>query len=331
MKKFLYHTFLFLIIPSVLFFFVHNIINYRLEDKSISDMENKITRLKIDTTKVNIIIAGDSRAEKQLFPSIIEKNTGYNTINIATKGGDLVSFLYAIKNRYSSSNLIFVVSVSSWQINDGAIDFGYLSNKGFQQMSFLERLRLHRDNPREFISMYFVLLSETFNDILDRPKELTDGEALAIKNDKGFRGNTGYFQLLKDSIETTKYFENHAWYKHFSNSGVRWTKFQAVLKTLSTNKSYFIMYQPPASPYWKQLTRGTFIDKAELMYSKKLVEATKKYTNMEVYDFYNNDLPELNDSMYYEYQHLNKKGAGLFSEKISTIILQHQQKGVSKK
>ena len=75
-----------------------------------TSMEIKIKMRSIDTTKTNIIIAGDSRAERQLIPKVIKSETGINTINIAVSDGDLISTIYSIKKFYSNSDIIFVIS-----------------------------------------------------------------------------------------------------------------------------------------------------------------------------------------------------------------------------
>lgn len=158
MKKFLLKIFSFFL---VLFTFLNLTIiisDYILDDVHLdTSMEIKIKMLNIDTTKTNIIIAGDSRAERQLIPKIIKSKTGINTINIAVSGGDLVSTIYSIKKFFSNSDLIFVISASSWQINDGAIDQGYMSLKCFQKLTLKEKYQVYYKNLKEFSKLTKVL------------------------------------------------------------------------------------------------------------------------------------------------------------------------------
>ena len=56
-------------------------------------------------------------------------------------------------------------------------------------------------------------------------------------------------------------------------------------------------------------------------YSNKLSELSKEYSNIDFYDYYTNNISELTDEMYYDYQHLNQMGAKTFSEKISKLII----------
>ena len=69
-------------------------------------------------------------------------------------------------------------------------------------------------------------------------------------------------------------------------------------------------------------TSTLFIDVAEQEYSKKVKSEVEKYKNIVFIDFYNNDIPVLTDSMYYDVQHLNRKGAEVFSTFLSKKIVE---------
>jgi hypothetical protein len=286
------------------------------EDDILNEfVENKTAELLIENDKINIIIAGDSRAEWQLSPKIIKENTGFNTINIAADACDLVTTVAAIKKKYKSCpKNIFVISVSSWQINDGAIDPGSLSLKCFQELTLIEKLKLYRRNLLEMIRME-VQLSESYEKAMVRSKR----EPIQIK-EGGFHGIDGNL-LKKFKVEDIeRKIPLHPWYKNIQNEGARWLLFQRALKDLGKMNSSVIIYQPPVSPIWRKKTTGSVIDHAEVEYSRKISNEIKKYKNIYFLDFYNNDIKLLNDTLYSDIQHLNSKGAEVFSSYLSNQI-----------
>ncbi|MEO7177108.1 MAG: hypothetical protein ABIV51_14350 [Saprospiraceae bacterium] len=299
-------------IPFVLLFslFLSDfpVLNYEILN---SELEEKIISLKIDTSRLNIIIAGDSRAERQLMPAIFNTNTGLSTINIATTGCDLVTVVSAIKKKYAdSAKLCFIISASSWQVNDGAIDHGYLSLNCFQKLSKIGKFILYKKYLSELLGMQVQLFKEFVHSVVGNRNCLRiDSNAYP---ELGFIGIEGRFKVQdKSSLNTL--LSNHSWYKNNSNSGFRWAIFQNSLKELEKINAPCIIYQPPVSSYWKSNTENSFIDIAEMDYSRKVTMEIQKYKNIVFFDFYSNDIRELDDSMYYDYQHLNRQGAEIFS------------------
>jgi hypothetical protein len=295
--------------------------DYPILDTEIlnAELESKISILKIDTAKTNIIIAGDSRAERQLIPEIIKNITGINAINIATSSCDLVTLVSAIKKKYQyCSKIIFVISASSWQVNDGAIDPGYLSLQCFHKLNIREKFVMYRNSLPEMKLLQARLLYDFIKKVLHIGNKL-DYDVKVI-SELGFYGVEGKFKVqTKNILEKT--FVSHPWYKNNNNNGVRWTIFLKSLREIGNMNSFFIIYQPPISAYWRINTAKSFIDIAESEYSKKLAIEIQDSKNIEFYDFYSNEISTLNDSMYYDYQHLNRQGAEVFSVLLSKKIL----------
>ncbi len=318
MKKFIYSCLLFSGIPLLIFIILHSTSNVILEDDCLNDdIKSKIAQLPIDDSKANIIIAGDSRAEYQLIPQLITDSTHYNVINIAVISGDIISTFYAIKKHYQCSKLIFVISASSFQINDGAIDKGYVSLKCFQKLTLKKRYILYKDNLPELFFMYLDLTKHTLSNCFN--SDLKDYDQNII-NKLGFHEESGKIKQFDNEMKIKKYQAKHSWYKNISNDGIRWNILKEVITEMSKMNSYFIIYQPPISPYWAKVTKNTFIDDAERSYSNKMDSLLNKYSTIKYYDFYMNKIEGLNDNMYYDYQHLNKNGAIIFSNKISKIL-----------
>ncbi len=320
MKTFILRIFLFSLFPVAGFFLLHHVANLMLDEKCISlELESKIARFKLHENEINLIIAGDSRAERQLIPRVFSHQTGYNAVNIAVASCDLVTFLHALKKLDRNPRNIFIVSASSWQINDGAIDIGYLSEKCFQQMTIYERFSLFSKNFKDLSEMYKRLFKHSLAGLFKSDLFLP-GLDSEIINMKGFNGRTGNIQIKTSETEITEYLNNHPWYKNLANKGIRWEIFARAFKELGKMDSHFIIFQPPVSPYWKRIIRDTPIEKSELYFSQKLKELALEFNNVDFYDFYDQEIPGLEDCMYYDPQHLNKDGSEIFSNFLANLI-----------
>ena len=281
-------------------------------------MESKISKLAPDSDALNIVVCGDSRGERQLMPAVIESNTGINTINIAVDAGEVVSLIYALDS-YDSYDNVYVLSASSWQINDGANDKGYLSQKCFQQLTLAEKLSIYQNNLFELVRMESGLIRLEMKYFLNKypVKEELSYEEEVLKED-GFRGIDYTLNVEKEHLANL--LQTHSWYKNLTNDNVRWRLFKEAMNVLGEKNAFIIVCQPPASPIWKEKTKNTVISKAEEEFSKKMDSICHQFTNIVFYDFYTNDIDLLDNSMYYDYQHLNRKGAEIFSKIFSDSI-----------
>ena len=88
---------------------------------------------KNDVEHSEIIISGDSRAEFQIDPALLNQYTQKNCINVAESAFDLFSLTERLKIS-SLKNKTFVVSSSFWQINDGSIDKGYIREEALSKL-----------------------------------------------------------------------------------------------------------------------------------------------------------------------------------------------------
>ena len=109
-----------------------------------------IGRNKIDSAQ--ILILGDSRADRQLNPKIIHSKTNLNVLNIAESSLDLYSLSLRLKE-INVKNKLIIISASSWQINDGATDNGYFRIEAFNNLNAQQKLELYSDNPIELQSI----------------------------------------------------------------------------------------------------------------------------------------------------------------------------------
>jgi hypothetical protein len=268
-------------------------------------LEEKIRVLvKPDT---EIIIAGDSRAERQIVPAIVTSRTGRNAANIATTSCDLISLYNALKeHKLLAERNALIVSTSIFQINDGAVDTGYLSTACLLNMSLLEKLSVYRDDLGELLIR---LIKASFQEKVESRYSIADG----IIAEKGFNGIKGEihlpFKILLDPEKT-----NHSWYKKLSLHGVRWRIFSQTLEKMAASPTRIYIYLPPISPAWRIYSADTFIDRGEREFGDMLSKAIKRYPNIRFLDFYTDPDSRLGNEMYYDGYHLNRTGAALFTE-----------------
>lgn len=319
MKKFSLRSLQFLAYPVLIFLGLNFCINIVAEERPLNKMmSTKISKLPVKQGKLNIVIAGDSRAERQLIPKVIQEETGIPAINIAISNGELVTSLNAIKEHYNDKNFIYVLSISSFQINDGATSPGYLSEKAFQKASLYEKWYLYKNNGVGFIKIYGKLLDQIYHEIFNKVSYY-DKNSLA---NQGFLGIDGYFKPFVSQKEITNYIHKHRHYENLSNNNIRWRIFKESVEKLSHLKGKTLLINPPLSAYGKEITENTVIEKAEVEYAKKVKKLSKEYENIEFLDLYNEDKMALDDSLYYDFYHLNKKGAKIYSKNIARIIKQ---------
>jgi hypothetical protein len=158
LKKFIQQLLIFLAI-SILPFVVLAITLDKILDEYPLDnfMESKISLLQLEDNTLNIVVGGDSRGERQLIPDVIKSNTGHNTINVCVDAGEVVTLSYAL-DTYDNYNNVYILSASSWQINDGANAAGYVSQKCFQKLTPQEKLTIYQNKLFELFRMESTLI-----------------------------------------------------------------------------------------------------------------------------------------------------------------------------
>jgi hypothetical protein len=317
MKKFIKNIFLFSTALVVISSFVLLTIHFIQKNNHTLNysVENKIQSFNLDSEKLNIVIAGDSRAERQLLPKVFEDEYHCNSFNIATSSCDLVSTVSSIKKHYKNSKdeIIFIISASSFQINDGAVDLGYLSPLALSKLTIGEKLKLYSGKYASYFALIKRgLIAEISNklNLLAISKKLVNTKGVALSEGK-----------LKTNLPYTSHSLNkHPWYKDISINGARKRIFEEAFTVMGNMQYRFIIIQPPISPYFRKSIKETAIEEMEKNYSKFLNTLALEYQNIEIFDFYINDTKTLADTMYYDPQHLNKDGALIFSKLLASKI-----------
>jgi hypothetical protein len=247
-----------------------------------------------------VIVAGDSRAERQIVPAVIEARTGWSTVNVATVAQDVVTLRNTIR-RYGlpPAARVLIVGASVFQVNDGAIDGVNVSTACLLNMTGWERARVYADrlgSPWSPLAFRFV-----------------DGEPAEVNaqqlRERGFLGIEKQLTLPLPRIQLNQ----HPWYRKVSLRGARWRIFRAALADLAQSGVQIYLFAPPISPAWRAYTDRSFVDRAERQFAGMLAEAAQPYPNVRVLDFYSTPDPRLGDEKFYDIQHLNRRGAEEFT------------------
>jgi hypothetical protein len=262
-------------------------------------MEGKFQALLRDDTAV--IVGGDSRAERQVVPAIIEATTGWPAANVATTSGDLVTLSNAVKRHgVPPAAKILIISASMFQVNDGAIDAGYISTACLLNMRTWERVSIYADR----LGSPWSPLDFTFEEA--PPAVITSAQ----RSEQGFLGIDKSLSVpLPKSL-----LNDHPWYRRVSLHGARWRVFQEALGRIAAVGLRTYIFQPPVSPAWRTYTAGTFVDAAELEFAGMLRMATLNYADVRFLDFYSVPDARLGNESFYDIQHLNRAGAEMFTK-----------------
>jgi hypothetical protein len=253
------------------------------------------------TPETRVLVAGDSRAERQIIPSIIEAATGWSTANVATSAQDLVTLSNALA-RYGAppSARVLIISASVFQINDGAIDEGYISAPCLLSMTTWERVGIYADRLGSPLSPLAFQFTEHPPAVIDQ----------AHLDERGFVGSDRQLSLPLPKVLLNL----HPWYRNQDLRGSRWRIFQEALGRIAASGLQIYLVQPPVSPAWRAYTSGTFVDDGEREYAGMLQTLAASYPNVQVLDYYTHPVPVLDDTMFYDVQHLNRTGSRLFTE-----------------
>jgi hypothetical protein len=275
-----------------------------------SELEGKFRALlKPD---VEVIIAGDSRAERQVIPSVFESLTGQKAANVAVIAGDVITLRNAVRRHgMPSRTRILILSASLFQMNDGAIERGFLSKACVLNMTLREKLTVYRNALRSLLA--------DMTEVSIRREEAPQVISEVALRQQGFWGVDGKLSLPVTIIldpETT----NHPWYRDLSLHGARWRIFREALRELAEFNIRIYVFDPPISPAWRAYSAGSFIDLGERELAAMLRRETGLYPNLRFLDFYSAPDGRLTDEDFYDIQHVNRGGAEKFTEMLAEKI-----------
>ncbi len=303
-------------IPFILFLSIPKIWPFSLD----RELDMKIRTFLPKPDSVKVIIAGDSRAERSLIPKLFENRLGLNTINIAKGVGNLISLYKTFqKNGLLVDSHIVIISASIWQINDGAVSYGYISHNELIEMPFWGQIKLLKlQYPRYLFERMRLIWNEMIGKYSTREFKVDDSR---IKS-RGFLAiesilNPEELSDISLDPDSTK----HPFYTDFNMYGYRNKVFKKALKLFNDSGSTIIVYKPPVSPAWRAYTENSFISQYQDDFSVFLKQSISKYENVHYLDLYTNQSAHLLNDHFYDIQHLNTDGASIFTNALIDSLI----------
>lgn len=263
-----------------------------------------------DINQSSIIISGDSRAEFQIDPKLLNQYTHKNCINIAESAFDLFSLTERLRLS-TLENKTFVISSSFWQINDGSIDKGYIREEALSKLSFKEKISLYKTRLTDLIeSQNALFLHRLLN---------TDTIVLGKKDKKL---NQGYGIYPCKTVDLSEdHFIKHPWYLNPKIDGVKLTLLKkAFINMKNMPSNTFVLYNGIVCPGFKTATQKNGIWNLETQYNAKIIEIikTEKIDNVQFFNLIENSDFETSD--FTDIQHTCIHGNIKFTKLIANLL-----------
>jgi hypothetical protein len=301
MKKFIVKSiFFFLLIISIFILYFILALNIKLNENVSIINESSIYSSEI-------LILGDSRAERQIDPMLLNKITGKKCLNIAQPSMDLYSLSKRLK-KIKIKNKILIISASSWQINDGSTSEGYFRTEAFNDLTPYQKLKLYSTNIVELIKLNNWMVSNIFSDL-----DISIGKENRLINQ-------GYGSIDCNEFETVKIFPNHPWYRKINTLGIKRNLLVKALTDLNKLNCRIIIYNAPVYLEFKEIAIKNGAWEMENNYAKTFSEIVRdrNLNNITFYDLRN--LSGFTKNDFYDPQHFCKAGAKKFTKKIVSLL-----------
>lgn len=270
-------------------------------------------KFKENIDRADVILCGDSRADRQLDPAILHERTGLNVINIASSSQDLYTWSIAL-NAASVHDKILVISASYFQINDGANNPTYLSLGTFEAMDLAQKLEVYNFNIPDLILMQSKL---AYASLFDKVKIRFFGNYERKMNVDYYRKKCNPFFV------DFEWMKRHGWYVRPNIEGVKKVFLERAITNLAKLKNCRILiYNGPVSNSFRNLSKQTGIMNLEKSYDSVMSLICVK-SGFSYFSFID-DFTFQQDELFYDPQHLCETGAERFSKKIASILLDFQ-------
>jgi len=307
MLKFISKIFLFCL-PVFLFMTIPSITRYIMD----IDLEAKINTFLPEANNVDIVVAGDSRAERQLIPALFKSELNLETVSIAKDVGDVMSLVYANKKyEIADSNKVFVMCLSSLLTNDGAYKNWFMSQASMTEIGLIKRILLFKN---DYIENWYHRMGLIWDDLINDKR----GIGLAQED---VRVKDGGYISVNEQLDINNFSKNdlnpqttkHLWYRKPNNKGIRKTVFENSIEQFAETGAKIILIQSPMAPAWRSYVDENYMHQLELDHSKLLIELASQYKNVWAIDFYTKQPSIFTDKLFYNATHLNNLGAVIFT------------------
>jgi len=310
MIKFIVKT-IFFCLPVFIFMSIPSFTKYIMD----ADLEAKINTFLPEGNNVELFIAGDSRAERQLIPSLFKSELSLETVNIAKDVGDVVSLVYANeKYNFADSSKVFVMCLSSLITNDGAYKNWFMSQASMTEIGLVKCILLFKN---DYIENWYRRMGLIWDDLIKDKRGMgLPQEDIRVKY-SGFMPidkqlDIGDFSESDLNPKTTE----HLWYRKPNNNGIRRAVFEESVKQFLKTGAKIVLIQSPMAPAWRKNVGENYMHQLELDHGKLLSELASHYNNVWAIDFYTKQPNVFTDDLFYNATHLNKTGAVTFTKTV---------------
>ena len=254
-----------------------------------------------------IIIAGDSRANRQLDPKLLHDITSLNVINISQDGHDLYAVSKMLLDLHLEEKTI-VLSASSWQLNDGSLEGDHFRIESFIDLAFVDKIKLYKNDVHKLYRKQAQLFLIS---LISRSNTVNDYDSTRRIN-FGYKKTTCLSQIKMDA----DFFKNHFAYINPNYNGI---KKQLLVKALinlnSLRKCRILIYNGPVSNLFRNAAKANGIFNLELTYDSTMRSLTKNIANLKFISFLNN--MSIPDDDFYDGQHLCESGVPIFTNMVA--------------
>lgn len=255
--------------------------------------------------KPTLIFAGDSRAAFQLNPAVAAQQLGLqagDVVNIGGGHGDVVA-IANLARRYPAvfRQATLVVSVSSFQVNDGARDPHYYPGPMLAKMPLWRQFELFFPRRIDTLAEHY---RTTFDGLIGA------GWTLPLFPDShGYNAATNRIDISKMHLDA----QNHPWYKNFEISGEKLRYFEDALIDLNGSVKKMYVYTGGFAPIYLDRIKGNAIAAYEAEFGR-VTEAVCRRNKIIYLSFAEDRTIPLD--YFADEVHLNTKGADLFTRQV---------------
>ena len=278
---------------------------------------------------VPILIAGDSRAKFQISPALIREQTGLSAANVAETfplGGDAATLVNSLKRnrRPLACRPILLLSVSYHSANDLELDDIPLASLFNWRLRDHVRLAAHR--PRRYfpflVGRYLPALYRT---LVHRWK----GDGFACRErempfyPRAALDSLGFMPTPDRDSRPSREGNSDG---DFSLGGANWRVLRRSLRWLArSGAGRIVLLNAPIDPRWAAEYPPSSLQAAEKDFSDSLSALAitlgrEEAIPIHCFDFYRHPLAGLGPGHFFDRNHLNPRGARLYSLAIADSL-----------
>lgn len=273
-----------------------------------------------------IVVGGDSRAQAQVDPLLLEELTGKRAVNVAegiTFGGDLPTLVNALRGypQVLAKRPILILSVSVTGFNDLA--FADLPAASVFNWSLRDHARAALRRPGKYFPFLFgwygpYLKRHILHEIRGTRFRCADGARLppAVLASRGFRP----LPPRPDSLRLRVGREPRSPSDFLLEGGRRRAFIQALDWLAASPARAILLYNAPIVPEWQSDPAHALDMEMEHRFADAVAALTAPRPKVRFVDFVRNPLPDLDRTRFADNYHLDAAGAALFTRHLAARL-----------